>query len=216
VEVLFEGGNPVLGHSCTGRSTGAEPVFGDPALRIQQVVSALGPNGHFNEGEDESGKEQPVTICSEDFGPALRLLGKKIVAKLAGCLSAPLMTGEGALACARGDLLTGTTACQQSCLDQANCQVEERAGSEPARVVPRCAARLFDPAIVKCSEEPCPCWRILPSKDCKPARDGSPYTLSILRGQDPKKGTMASIQCSAATERWGDPALGLMSQCSAL
>ena len=71
VEVGMNGMQPMLLPSCKS-SMG----MATPAIRINAVVDgvrATGNRGYFNEGD--SG---PVTICSADFGPAMRKLAQVI------------------------------------------------------------------------------------------------------------------------------------------
>jgi hypothetical protein len=76
VDVGLEGANPVLESSCQSANGG-----GAPAIRIASVVNSFSiERGFFNRGLDSSGAQIDVNICSNDFGPALQLLGERITA----------------------------------------------------------------------------------------------------------------------------------------
>jgi hypothetical protein len=48
----------------------------------------------------------------------------------------------------------------------------------------------------------CPCWR-----------DGSPYAFEILRKDQPRRGSYASLRCRVTPEKWGSPGFAAIPQC---
>lgn len=89
VKVLGGGASAELGESCRYGQQGKA----DPAIRLKSFVDGFGDKGQFS------------TICTGDFGPALKRLGDLIVANLNNCIEAPLLTHGGSVACKRGDAL---------------------------------------------------------------------------------------------------------------
>jgi hypothetical protein len=80
VEVTLTGGSLELKPSC--QSGGGVAA---PALRLAAFVKGIAASGQigiFNEGLDEKDQLAPVNVCSDDYGPALRLLGKKLAGTL--------------------------------------------------------------------------------------------------------------------------------------
>jgi hypothetical protein len=214
VEVGAEANDPVLKPSC--QTTSGKAV---PAIRLKALTDAFGTQGHFNEGVDETGtKFVGVTICNQDFSPALRLLGQVIVATLGGqCLSQPLLTKNGGLVCQQGDLLAEGVTCAQSCLDQAECIVKQVTNlgtpQEKSEVVAKCdAAKFANPADKDCGST-CPCWRVVRNMDCRSTVHGSPYALEILRQGSAVPGTVAQVACAALTDTWGSSTMAALPQC---
>jgi hypothetical protein len=220
VEVGMDNQNPSLRPSCQTSLGSAAP-----AIRIKALIDGIdkGENqGYFNEGTNHNYTQSlDVNICSPDYSPALRLLGRKIVAALGGqCLVAPPMTRNGGIACAKGDSLGQDdlgrpVTCQQGCLDKADCVVSLRSPTQGESAVPKCAPALFNnPANTDCGGS-CPCWRIVPKPtDCKAAADGSPYGIEIVRKGEPEKGSSALVKCSAPSHPWGSANFAEMSQCN--
>jgi hypothetical protein len=215
VEVGMDAQNPTLRPSCQtsmGRAA--------PAIRIKTLIDGFGKDGFFNKGTDQSLQQDvPVNICSQDYSPALRLLGRKIVAKLGGqCVSLPPLTRNGGLACQKGDQLGNGKVCNQSCLNMADCIVQEVTNQgtpqEKTTVVPKCADALFTNASNKDCGANCPCWRIIPKGDCLPQRDGSPYGFEILRKGDATKGAVAITKCNITTDPWGSAKFSALPQCN--
>ncbi|MBW2735299.1 MAG: VWA domain-containing protein [Deltaproteobacteria bacterium] len=160
VQVGRDGPNPTLMPSCR-TATG----FAVPALRIGKVIESF-------EGEIH-------TICTDDFGPALKALGEKIVASLGGqCITSPLLVPNGGVACKAGvgsckmpSCPEGTTCeaargvcvdasgkdtsslCGDSCLDKADCQLSLITGRGTAQEkevqVAKCPLELFNPSVAK-------------------------------------------------------------------
>jgi hypothetical protein len=218
-EVLIEGNAPILGPSCTGTDDNGQAIHGDPAIRLKSVITGSKKyEGHFDEGMDDAGNIIPVNICQKDYSPALRLLGEKIVASLGGqCISSPPLTTSGGLACHKGDSYSPGVTCDTKCLDQTDCIVDQITGqgtsAEKSTTIPKCSpGPLWDPATKDCGSE-CPCWRLVPSSECIPAKDGSPYGLNILRKGEAEKGTVASVQCATAPKKWNSAELKDIPQC---
>ena len=69
--------DPVVDHSCTQMvAGGADPEYGDPAVRIKQWIDSFGANGIF------------YPICANDFKMAMTTIAQRIHAKLgASCVS---------------------------------------------------------------------------------------------------------------------------------
>jgi len=220
VEVGMDAQNPVLRPSCQtsmGRAA--------PAIRIKTLIDGFGDKGFFNKGTDFSLEQDiDVNICSPDYSPALRLLGRVIVAALGGqCISLPPLTRNGGLVCNKGDTLGTvggqTVTCQQSCLDKADCIVQEVVNQgtpqEKSTVVQKCEPGKFaNPGDKDCGAI-CPCWRIVPKAgECKPSVNGSPYGLEVLRKGEPPKGAVAVTKCNITTEKWGSDKFASLSQCN--
>jgi hypothetical protein len=201
VEVGLDGVNPTLKHSCSS-VVGA----GDPAIRIAAVAKGFGGNGHFNEGVDAAGKTVETNVCATDYSPALRRLAQLMLGSIAigdgsTCLSAPPLTASGAVV-------------MPSCLDRADCIVDEMVHSYNKGPIPRCLAELFDPALKQneCGAS-CPCWRLLASNECVPSRDGSPYGFQVMRAADAAAGSVAVVRCASASASWGSAAFAALPQC---
>jgi hypothetical protein len=218
VEVGMDAQNPILRPSCQtsmGRAA--------PAIRIKALVDGFAKDGFFNRGIDPSLKyDVPVNICHQDYSPALRLLGRKVVGSLGGigsqCLGNPPLTSNGGLVCHQGAQLGGGKTCGQSCLEKADCVVEEiiNAGTpqEQTTVVPRCAGSAFaNPGDKSCGAT-CPCWRIVPRAECRPELDGSPYGLEILRQGSAPQGAVARMTCSVSKHGWNSPEVAALPQCN--
>jgi hypothetical protein len=209
VEVGFDAQNPVLRPSCQ-TSMGR----GVPAIRIKALIDGFGKDGSFNRGTDPSlTQDVPVNICSQDYSPALRLLGRKLVSTLGSqCLTKPLTTKNGGLVCEKGDPLGSGKTCGESCLQKADCVVKEVVNQgtpqETATVVQPCP----DPAAGSCGAT-CPCWRIVPKAECRPHVDGSPYGIEILRSGNAPKGSVAQVSCSVSEHEWGSSELAALPQC---
>jgi len=69
--------DPVIDHSCTQQvAGGADPEYGDPAVRIKEWIDKFGANGIF------------YPICANDFRTAMTTIAMRIHAKLgASCVS---------------------------------------------------------------------------------------------------------------------------------
>jgi hypothetical protein len=185
VSVGRDGQNPSLSPSCqtaTGHAV--------PPIRLGKVVE------HFG-GEVYS-------ICTDDFGPALRNIGERIVMKLKEpCVSRPLLSDTGHFVCTTGtDLGRGET-CGANSLAQADCVMQEIDRNEQTLDIPRCSEALFyDAQTDSCAGE-CPCWRLRTSPKCGPSVGTSPYSIEILRNHTPSYGTIVAAFCSASTSKWG-------------
>ncbi|MCB9555682.1 MAG: hypothetical protein H6707_06225 [Deltaproteobacteria bacterium] len=200
VQVNIEDSNPTLVPSC--RSADSEAA---PAIRIKALSDAFAPDSTFS------------TICTDDFGPALAALGRKIVGKLGGqCIQQPLLTQKGGVACQNGDTFGNGKACTANCLEDVSCQVTEVVNSgtanESSVTIPKCPSNLWYPADWEKDRDcgtSCPCWRIVKkSSACKPDTDNStPYGLDILRSKEPAQGTVANMACRGSKTNWTDPAL---------
>jgi hypothetical protein len=212
-EVGLDGPRPILKASCQGTTGNAVP-----AVRLASVVKSMGERrGYFNRGVDPAGKPVEVNICSNDYAPALRLIGDQLITVMTTqCIPAPPATKQGSVVCAAGDALAPGTTCRQSCLDQADCVVNEIVGQGTAQErytpVDRCPTELFTGERPDCGAS-CPCWRIVKRSDCDPARRGSPYAIEILRKGEPVKGAVAAVQCAGSVYRWGAPELADAPQC---
>jgi hypothetical protein len=209
VEVGLDAQNPTLRPSCQ-TSMGR----GVPAIRIKALVDGLGKDGTFNRGTDTSfAQDVAVNICSPDYSPALRLLGRKLTGTLGTqCLSAPLTTDNGGLVCQKDDPIGGGQVCGESCLEKADCVVKEivnqGTAQESSTVVQQCPGTVSG----SCGAT-CPCWRIVRHADCRPAVDGSPYRFEILRQGDAPGGAVAQVSCSVSQHKWGSSELGALPQC---
>jgi hypothetical protein len=203
-EVGLEGTRPVLKASCqAGQWTAV------PAVRLKAVVDQMGKQAEFN--------PTGVNICSNDFGPALRSMGEKIVNRLNNCLGAPPLTSTGALACAAGDSVGGQT-CTSSCLSDMDCVVQEVTGigstAEKRVTIEKCPSDLFAPAVKSCVD--CTCWRVTSNpQECKPEKMGTPYRFEILRpaSVEPAKGSIAEVRCAASLYKWGSAELATLKLC---
>jgi hypothetical protein len=213
VEVGTEGTNPMLKASC--QTTSGKGV---PALRLKALIDAFGGNGYFNEGTDVTGTQQvSVNICSNDFTPALRLLGKKMAGTLGTlggqCLGKAPLTATDKLACSAGDSIGPGVKCNTSCLDKVDCKVEESVGTGGAVAVPRCpAAKFADPKDFDCGAT-CPCWRVVRKPECKPGPVSTPYGLEVLRKGQAAPGTVAKVTCRTSAHAWGSAQLAALPQC---
>ncbi|MCC6748602.1 MAG: VWA domain-containing protein [Deltaproteobacteria bacterium] len=213
VEVGRDGTEPSLRPSCQVSKT----AIASPAIRLKAVL------------EKDAGLKADslfYSICEQDFGPAMLALGKKIVGKLGGqCISSPLLTPGGGLACSAGSAVGKNSAgkdvtCAKSCLDKVECAVEEVIGqgtpTEKSTQVNKCPKEFFDdPNKADCGAN-CPCWRVVPrpgTDGCSAAEDGSPYGLQIMRKGEPVKGTVAVARCLTSENKWLSKELADMPQC---
>lgn len=209
VEVVLAEAGPALKPSCQS-SSGS----GTPAIRLEALARAFDSSGHFNAGAGGA----KVNICSPDLAPALALLGDRVICDhWPVCLPPPVTSGCG-VACTAGDLI-GTDAgtpvlCQSSCLDRADCVVEEviehGSSEEKWTVMPRCEADAFAIPHATCGGT-CPCWRLVSSTSCK--GQSSPYELSILRTGRAPRGSVAVVHCQASAHPWGSVELARTGQC---
>jgi len=100
--------------------------------------------------------------------------------------------------------------CGKSCLDKADCQLTLMPSwnSGEAEVeVQRCPRELFDPSVPKeqCGDS-CPCWRIVPRKECTQKLHISPFSFEIMR----------KARCRVAPFSWHDDEVQLAKvHCSA-
>jgi hypothetical protein len=189
---------------------------GVPGLRIKALLDGLAKSGQkafFNRGTDITTTQHvPVNICSPDYSPAMRLLGKSMVTALESmCIDSPLMTSGGGLACRQGDVVSNPgppVICKQSCLDRAACKA-----TLDGKPLPRCPVSKFaNPGDMDCGGT-CPCWRIVRKSVCAAAA-GTPYGLEILHKGQLGTSSVARLSCTVASEPWGSPALGGLPQCS--
>ncbi|MCK5799435.1 MAG: hypothetical protein KAI47_19725 [Deltaproteobacteria bacterium] len=154
VTVVKDGPNPMLGPSCQGSSG-----FAVPAIRIMSLVDAF--HGSF------------TSVCdTAKFGAALKTVGDKVTASLAGqCIAGPLALPSGGLACdqsvaackmpscetgascdgatglcMKGGVSTGHY-CGKTCLDKVECHVSEvtdpKTAQEKRVEIPKCPTGLF-------------------------------------------------------------------------
>ncbi|MCK5799022.1 MAG: hypothetical protein KAI47_17640, partial [Deltaproteobacteria bacterium] len=230
-------GEPYLEPSCkidvidddTGRLAG-----GAPALRLNALVEAL--------------DGQVTPICDKDFGTALKRLGEKIIASLGGqCIRKPLLLKNGGVACQAGvagcrmpvcgvdercdetrgrcvDALGNETAkhCGASCLDAADCLVEElrNKGAENEVRVPleRCPREIFVNASLPkdaCGTH-CPCWRIVPRGEQCQRIGATPFGFEVMRHGDAPPDTVAIAYCRTASFPWESPTVAeAKTHCSA-
>ncbi|MBK8479737.1 MAG: hypothetical protein IPL40_00955 [Proteobacteria bacterium] len=177
-----------------------------PAIRISALLNSFNARAGDVPGSLTS-------ICTDDFRPALREVGQKIIGALGRqCAKSPLLTRTGALACAAGDDLGGGVSCPApGCLAQTDCDVQEvtptTGGGKTTITVPKCSAALFaDESNRECGST-CPCWRFVSNPRCDPATDGTPYALQIVRKGEPDPGTQAEVRCRVASAPWGSEAL---------
>jgi hypothetical protein len=219
VEVGLDSQNPTLLSSCQSAAG-----KGRPAIRIKALIDGIaksGNVGYFNEGIDASlTKGVPVEICSADFSPALRLLGKTIVSKMSNrCLQSPPLTKSGGVVCRKGDLLGtssqgGQVSCQASCLERVDCLVSLWSPTLGDTMVQRCDKATFLNVSDKDCGSTCPCWRLVPKSACVPLVDGSPYGVEILRKGSAEKGSKVLFKCATSVYTWGSAAFAAQPQCS--
>jgi hypothetical protein len=204
VKVLVGGSGAELGESCRYGQQGKA----DPAIRLKSFVDGFAEKGQFS------------TICTGDFGPALKRLGDLIVANLNNCLEAPLLTRGGSVACKSGDALGKDdqgqpVTCQQSCLAHADCVVREVSydGSSPTLDLPACEQALFDdPGKSDCGGS-CPCWRVVNRPACSRGGTAPAYALEILRKGKAPSGSNALVKCHSSNLGWGSADLAALPQC---
>lgn len=197
---------PEIQPSCAlgGDRTTSNVAF--PAIRMAALL-----NSFKAQAGDVPGALTP--ICTDDFRPALREVGQKIIGALGRqCAKSPLLTRTGGLACAAGDDLGGGVSCPApGCLAQADCDVQEvtptTGGGKTTIAVPKCPAALFGDEDNRNCGSSCPCWRFVSKKGCDPATDGTPYALQIVRQGEPAAGTQAEVRCRVASSPWGSAAL---------
>jgi len=216
VETMSSGGCMHVKRACT-TSIGAA----DPTLRIKALMDRFGERGFYNTGLDKAEKPTEVSICSADYQPALRFVGRSIVAALTSrCIPGPLLipaeggSGAPSVACHAGDRPgpPDSPACPRSCLDQAQCTVERVSPTGPGVPIARCPAHLFDdPAARDCGRS-CPCWRIVASPDCNPQVVGSPHAVEIL-DRSPAPGALVRIECLLSTHPWGNSQIASLPMC---
>jgi hypothetical protein len=218
VEVGMDGSNPTLMPSCQSGSGGAPP-----AIRLRSLVDRFGNKGLFNKGIDPAlATVTDVNICSADYGPALRLMGRTIGTTMVNsCLELPPLTEKGAIACQKGDTL-GTVqgkpvTCQRSCLHLADCDVGEVTNpgtpQEKTHAIPRCDEAKFLNASDRSCGATCPCWRLTRAEDCVTGVRGAPYSLEILRVGGKPQGAVEVIKCRMSPQRWGSAAFAALPQC---
>ncbi|MBW2735816.1 MAG: hypothetical protein JRH20_25805 [Deltaproteobacteria bacterium] len=133
VAVGLVGNNPTLMPSCRLGESSARP-----ALRLAKLVEAFGGAIH--------------TLCTDDFGPALRVLDERVIGSPPPfkCITTPILLPKGGVACKAGvdvckmpSCLAGTTCdmargvcvttegedtsrlCGESCLDKADCELRQ-------------------------------------------------------------------------------------------
>jgi hypothetical protein len=204
VAVGSDGSYPTLRASCSSSLGEA-----NPGIRIKAVTDGLGDQGFFE------------SICAGDFSAYLAkiasLLGSKIGAPL--CMRAPVLTEGGGIVCRVGEPLSEADAskvCEESCLDQAACSVEELTddgtGGDRTKIQ-KCPSALFsDPSSRSCGAS-CPCWRLVPFSDCKPENGSSPYALEILHGSPSARGSSVRYSCVSSTAAWGSGAFAALPRC---
>jgi hypothetical protein len=205
------GPGPDLKPSCEGRrSAEDDSPEAFPAIRINALMRSF--SAADNEVPGKLTKICPENEGDDNFRRALSEIGDRIRAALGRqCITAPLFRQGGGLACAANEDLGGGLRCPSpGCLAEVDCQVEEGTDESQPQTVERCSVDLFnDLAAESCSGATCPCWRIVPSDACTPAKDGSPYALEVLRpaGTEAKKGTFADVTCNASRNAWGSEGL---------
>jgi len=232
VGVGTSGGNPALKASC--QSTLGAAV---PAIRLKSVVHNFAKklsaqevanikSGASNQPYwvDKNGawrEENFTSICNSNFSAALERVGKSIVGALGTmCLSPPRLTDNGGLLCRKGDLIGQNSkgqkiTCKLGCLEQAKFEVQEITSAGTA-AIKRCPANLFDSKVKKdqCGDA-CPCWRVVPNKQCQATQPGSsPYAVEVMRKGEAPKGTYVSVTTLAAQHAWGSKKLADMQQCN--
>ncbi len=230
VEVGMDGNNPTLKPSCQNAAGLALP-----AIRIEALVHTFAKELSAQESaEIKAGKSnQPYwvdssgrwraqnfsTICSSDYGWALKRLGRSIDATFGtACLSKPALTRGKGLVCRKGDVVGTNTAgkqvkCQKSCLDQADLTVT-RITATGKILVPRCPAKLFEPSLATtaCGAS-CPCWRIVPNVQCAAVGGASPYSLEVMDTAATAKGTYATVCGATSKHLWGSRHVADLPQC---
>jgi hypothetical protein len=208
IEIVSTNGRPALVPGCDtalGRAT--------PAPRLKKLMDDFGSDGNF------------VSVCGDDYGPVLARLGEIVVDNLhSECLPGPPLTEDCHMVCAQGAVLGKDTdgnerTCQNSCLEKANCTVEEifEGGTSNERTIPvdRCPTSLFDPRAKDCGSS-CPCWRILLEDMCSAKTNGSPFWFEIMRENQriPRDGgRLAKLRCSTLNEPWGTAAFSEFPVC---
>jgi hypothetical protein len=217
VEVSVQNGMPALKPSCQSTMGKAHP-----ALRLEAVMQGVDKTanqGFFNQGLDSSyTKPEPVNICSADFSPALRHIGRTISRQIVEdrgiCLTAPPLTASCGLACHKGDAVGAGNTCKASCLERAACTVSKPFRYGGSSQIPRCTGQRFTDGASACSALNCPCWRIVPSPACG-TTGRPPYRLEVVRpfGSQGIAWGSYHVSCQVAPHAWGSAALAAMPQC---
>jgi hypothetical protein len=209
VKLVTEAGEapyPEVQPSCALGADRKKDNVAFPSIRISALLNSFNARAGDVPGALTSS-------CTDDFRPALREVGQKIIGALGRqCAKSPLLTRTGALACAAGDDLGGGVSCPApGCLAQADCDVQEvtptTGGGKTTISVPKCPAALFSDENNRNCGSSCPCWRFVSKKGCDPATDGTPYALQIVRQGEPAPGTQAEVRCRVASSPWGSEAL---------
>ena len=234
VNVVLEDGHPTVNTRCRN----GFPAKAAPAIRIRSLVHAFAHElsasevseikarrrqiPHFIDAQGRYREENFTTICSSDFSTALERIGKTIVANLGTLCLDPPLTDQGSVICQAGDQLGKNhqgqqVTCEQSCLDRARFVVHEISTAGRSSL-PKCPARLFDPAInSKQCGDACPCWRVIPHSSCR-AQQGkgqgaSPYAVQIMRPGPAPKGTYLDVASACSASSWGSAELASSPQC---
>lgn len=162
---------------------------GIPALRLKAVADGFGARGLHNPDD--------IDCCTPNFEPAFRRLGELILRAIGvQCLSRPLLTVDGEVACAARDRLADGSVCERSTLHEADCVVKKTFVVERPTPLQRCPEVHFHPNITSCAGASCPCWRIVHAPEIC---DGeSPYAIQVLwpGGTVAPSGSEAMATCS--------------------
>ena len=213
VRVRVFAGQPMLEPSCQlGRT-----VVATPGIRLNAFLQALSRT---------RGNHAVAQICEPGFGPALAAMGKRIIGRtVRPCLHWPPATSNGGVVCREGDLLgTGSDGwpvlCRKSCLEKADCQVEELTNEgtpqERQEPIPRCPDAVFLSGNQACGTS-CPCWRLVrtdnPDAGCDPEVHGTPFMLEVLRSGAPPPTSNLIVRCVSPGVPWGSRDLATTPQC---
>jgi hypothetical protein len=198
---------PSLKPSCELKQGNTVLTEAAPAIRMKALIDGFGKDGQLS------------SICTDDFGPALTSLADKIVGALGGqCIRDPLLTKNAGIVCQQGNAIGGGVTCTTSCLDKADCVVEEIVGQgttgQKSTVISRCEGDLYSNASLTDCGTQCPCWRIVKrdSSICDPSKV-TPYGLEILRKGEAEKGTVAKAACLTSPYKWGSAEAGKLKIC---
>jgi hypothetical protein len=150
IRVVTDGrGGPCLAHSCgppgvlCATPTG-DITFGDPAIRLKQVIDSAGENGAF------------LSICQDSYRDAMERIGEKLAQRFKPpCIDRPLVGRDGTVVRAAGSELVAP--------DRISCTVEDVVGlGTPDRSsrgsVPPCRLEGEPPGVS--------CWAVYADPTC--------------------------------------------------
>ncbi len=163
-----------------------------PAVRLKAAVEGYGARGLFNPGQSDA--------CASEMASAFAAVASRVLLFLeTQCIEGAPVTESGALVCAGPD-----KHCSRSCLDMAECSVEEVLPAGAHQTVARCGESDFDPAVTRCTDR-CPCWRLVAAPGpCTSQGAQSPLAIQVLRSNGilADSGAYARARCSVSALSW--------------